>query len=201
MNYRRIRLNELRQLTVEEFGSLSAICTTIKEICQQKQRYIIEKGVNPQIANGDANWSEKGEKTFGDDLYERFRFIADNPRYEVINRLRLYSQLYSGYQLVNMSFSNGNPVSFAATPEDPDQELDKLNVEADVWIDRYSKLIRPLPRWMVVNAPKILGEIGFDVNGAVVNFDVMRYQECLNALYYSGILKRLKSAAQARILS
>lgn len=190
----RVRLKDMRPLTEAEFERAVAVCGRLKLVHETKKAYIAEHGLDPAVFLGDGNWSEEYDKTLCNDIYSRFRSIVDNPRYDVLNYLRLHSQLFSGYQLATMALSEANvPLTIdAVDTAGLDAWLDRHLPQPDFSVERYLEQTRGVPKWLVVRVPQVLGEIGWELDGAIVNYDVSVYQERLNLLYHSGLIDRLR---------
>jgi hypothetical protein len=106
---------------------------------------------------------------------------ALNPTYEIVNTWRLHTYPFTGHYL-GYAIDNGhNPMPASL-------------------MKKYHKLTDGLPTEMIARPPRILGEIGWEVNGGVVNKDVLMYQNHITNLYFSGALDFLRSKKSLRIL-
>ena len=65
-------------------------------------------------------------------------------------------------------------------------------------IPEYFDHIRNVPLRYIVQTPRMFGEIGLDVDGVLVNPDVVLCQSRINALYCSGVLAKLESDIDRR---
>ncbi|MFH1246177.1 MAG: putative sugar O-methyltransferase [Candidatus Liptonbacteria bacterium] len=65
---------------------------------------------------------------------------------------------------------------------------------------RYFKLTAGLPDWCIIRPPEECGELGWRVNGGMVNLDVLSTQFYLSTLYHQGILSRLREQKNPTIL-
>jgi len=104
-----------------------------------------------------------------------------NPSYDVVNTLRLHTYPFTGYYLGHAIDNSHNPLPAS---------LKK----------KYHKLTDGLPSEMIARPPRMLGEIGWELNGGIVNKDVLTYQRLITSLYFSGALDYLQSKDSLRIL-
>lgn len=183
----RIRLCDLRPISQQEFDTAVRICEQIRKIQESRASYIEEHNIDPDIALPQANWGEGSRN----DFFDAYRFVVTTPSYDVINKLRFYGQAFTGYQLMSLSGAYGKK-SVNPIPHNLDEILDKVAPVPDDWVYRYVKMIRKVPEDIIVRVPKILGEIGWEVDGITVNHDVCVYQERLNLLYDAGIIDELR---------
>lgn len=109
-----------------------------------------------------------------------FRYVL-NPNYDIVNTWRLHTYPFTGHYL-GYAIDNGhNPVPASL-------------------IKKYHKLTDELPSEMIARPPRMLGEIGWEINGGVVNEDVLMYQSHITSLYFSGALDYIRSKDPIRIL-
>ena len=97
--------------------------------------------------------------------------MAVRAEYDVINRLRLYTQPFTGYQLTSWSHGDvGIPIPYPI-PDNFDEEIAKIAPEPDHWVHRYIAITHGLPAEIIARPPKILGEIGWSVDGSPINHE------------------------------
>lgn len=101
-----------------------------------------------------------------------------NPTYDIVNTLRLHTFPFTGHYLGH-SINNPPPDSF---------------------IKRYRKFTAGLPSDMIARPPQILGEIGWEVDGNLINKDILMYQRHITALYLAGVFDYFRSKQPIRIL-
>lgn len=61
-------------------------------------------------------------------------------------------------------------------------------------------LTRGLPDEMIARPPRMLGEIGWEINGGIVNRDVLLYQDHITELYFSGVIGNLRTRDHLNVL-
>jgi SAM-dependent methyltransferase len=70
----------------------------------------------------------------------------------------------------------------------------------EVAVTRYRHNVAGLPAWLRVAPPAKFGEIGWLIDGAIVNHDTVAYAERLALLYTSGLLDQLIQKPDCRVL-
>ena len=192
-------LGELRPLSREEHKFAGEICAKIGDLARSRP---VGAGVTASFARPDGDWEVDAHNKW---FFDICRLVVSGD-YDAINLLRLYSEAFSGYDLKTKSFAPFIPPGevcekprFRISPTSADEIRDAWMQQPDSWVERFRRITRHLPRWVVKQAPARLGEIGWEVGGHPVNYDVYSCQERLNFLYEAGVLTRLKrKAAQGR---
>ncbi len=185
-----ILTRDLRNITQMEFEKACQICKKIKDIVETRKSYIEKRRIDQGIALPNGNWDFNAANDFPD----AYRFVVE-PTYDVINRLRFYSQAFTGYQLMTLSNGYGTR-SINPIPENLDQVLSRRASKPDSFVFRYIAAIQYLPEFVIARPPKIMGEVGWNVNGVIVNRDTYVYQERLNLLYEAGIINSLRKKVE-----
>ena len=190
--YRRVRLNDLHQISRDEFELACSICDKIKNIVDHRDDYIKRYNIDPEFAYPDANWSKDGDN----DFYDAYRHVLKK-EYNIINTLRFFTQSFTGYQLRSLSRSAGKK-SVEPIPKNLDDILDKSAPTPDETIHKYIAITSSkfLPNYLVCPPKKILGEIGWNINGNTVNSDTYTNQEHINTLYETGIIDKLRHLSE-----
>ena len=176
-NYKKVNLEDLRSITKQEFESAVRICQTISNIEKDRCSYVQKYNLDTDIFLPQANWAQDDIRTLPNPIYELYRTVLAS-EYETINNLRLYTQPFTGYHLNNLL-----------------SEESSINPQCS-YVNLYNTVVKYLPSEIIVRPPKMLGEIGWDVNGNIVNHDVYVYQERMNCLYESGIVNWLNEKAK-----
>lgn len=110
----------------------------------------------------------------------------------------MYTHPFTGYQLSMFSKGYGKTSVPYPIPDNFDEEIERIAPAPDGWVHTYITVTRHLPMEIVVKVPKILGEIGWDVNGSVVNHDTYAYQERLILLHETGMIDWLHRNVQSK---
>jgi hypothetical protein len=104
-----------------------------------------------------------------------------NPTYEVMNTWRFHTQLFTGHDIVPLVEAR-----YQAIPRS--------------LLKKYLLRTRHLPEEYFARPPRILGECGWEVNGGIVNEDVIMYQRHITSLYLHGLVASLRSLKEPTIL-
>jgi hypothetical protein len=114
--------------------------------------------------------------------------------YRSVNLLRLLSPYFTGFSLLEGRLAAND--EFPSTiPPDFDARFAKMHEKPDAFFHRFQRLVRHLPPELVSRFPNRMGEVGYRFGEAIVNRDVVGYQERMNLLYESGILAYLQQRA------
>ncbi|MGH8641491.1 MAG: putative sugar O-methyltransferase, partial [Burkholderiales bacterium] len=160
-----------------------------------RTRYVEDNGLDADFCLPDANWKGEGERSW---LYRGTTALLHGD-YDAINSLRLYSQIFSGYSLLEM-----RPIPRGIVPPDrvpPDLAARMLSISRriDEWVVRYRELSRHVPDVLRVSPPNRFGEAGWIFDGRIVNYDTYACLERVALLNAAGLLQRLSSGASGRI--
>ena len=183
---KKVYLRDIDQISKNDFAKAYSICKKIKTIIKDRQ--------DDAFYTPDRNWKMSEES----ELYKQFKVVLEC-KYDVINNLRFFVQYFSGYQLMFFCYCSIKP-HVTKIPNGYDLILDKLLAHPDEFVTEFIKITKYLPNWMIVRPPRIMAEVGWDVNGSIVNHDTDVYQKRLNVLYETGIINRMKSINNPNIL-
>lgn len=186
-----VGLHDEIPLSPREFARAGEIQAWNRALVQARDGYVQDAGLDAETARPGGIWSRE---TNGG-LYEGYRLVAQH-EYSIINRLRLFSQQFTGWRLASQELAMDQPfpapaeIDLLAAPQSPRVP--------DVWVGRYRRLCRRLPSRMHLGAPARLGEVGWLVRGQIVNHDTCVYLERLAMLYECKILSRLERLRDTR---
>jgi putative sugar O-methyltransferase len=183
----KVLLKDLQPISAKEYELSAGVREQIGKIIEERSAYI-KKGVcDGEIVNPDRNWKQADDNA----AYNAFIFVFSAP-YDTINNLRFFAPYFTGYQLMTFSWTaSSEPIK--KVPKNYDVFLDNILNKPDVFTRLFLKITSYMPDHLIAHAPKILGEIGWEVEGHPVNHDIYVYQERLNLLYESGIINYLQS--------
>jgi SAM-dependent methyltransferase len=192
--HERVLLRDNRDLTQAEFVRLEELRERIVALVETREAYVSAYGLDPEFAVPDANW-----KTYPcSDFFEAYRYVATG-NYAVLNRLRFWGQVFSGFRLMTLTEAKGLP-SINPIPEDYDNWIQVHRPDPGVYVQAYRDLAAKLPGDLLYSPPRLMGEIGWNVNGKVVSFDTYHYQSRIALLYEAGVIDFLRSRARPRVL-
>jgi SAM-dependent methyltransferase len=160
----------------------------LRETIEGRQSYIKRNGLDPDIHLPGGNWE------LGGGLYEAFRTVLKGD-YSVLNNLRLFCQNFTGFQLISLSLSEGKPFP-REVPADLDDRLSVIAQTPLRCVRAYVEAIRHLPESLHITPPNRFGEIGWMVDGKIINNDTYDYLERVVLLAESGKLWDLRNRLQ-----
>ena len=175
------------------------ICSTVQDLVNHRESYIQASGVNPEFAYPQANWSLDSPNEF-----VRVYKNLSKGHPDTISNLRLLSQVFTGFNLIHVTSGYGlsSPENL---PENLDSQIkDNMGPYLKKWPRKWRSLVTNLPEKLIYKAPNKLGEVGLEVDGVLVNNDVIVYQERINLLHEAGLIEwlenRIKKNGEVRIL-
>ncbi|HEY7391304.1 MAG TPA: putative sugar O-methyltransferase [Bryobacteraceae bacterium] len=185
-DYDFVSLNDQKPIDQVERNWARDASRLVGTLLNQREHYILQRGLDETLWMPTANWHS------GQPFYDYARALLDDDT-DTIELLRLYAQQFSGYALWSMSKGEGQALPpHERTAIEESVRLAKLDTEA---IARYRELCTKLPDYLKISPPKKFGEVGWCVDGVLVNHDTAAYWERLLLLYRSGFLDRTSGNA------
>jgi len=164
--YPRVGLRDQPRLSDEEIARARGLSSQIQALTARRSKTIQKRGLDPEFSLPAAHGKEVPDNA----LDEAYRHILEGNA-QTLNTLRFSTQAFSGYPLRSLLLPATEP---------------------DIWVSRWQEMTRALPDAMIVRPPRMLGEIGWDLDGVIVNHDTVVYQERLSLLMEAGILDLLR---------
>ena len=182
-----------RKLSAAELAVAKEICNEMQAAVAGRRDYMREHAVDAKFALPDANWSYHAPNEF----VRLFARIAQASAAD-INRLRGFTQVFSGYSLFDASRGYGFAAADMQFDADFESRLAQKLVERNApFIREHLALTQDLPPEYIFRPPSMLGEVGHIVDGVLVNNDTNTYQERINILYKSGLAERVREKIAA----
>jgi len=168
----------------------------IQQLYDGAAAYCSQQGVDPELAFAGNEWRDLVPRTG----------LKFRTAYPDINYLRLNAP-FAGYHLpiLDRLDSRRFPDDWGAAfvtrlgqegiPGDIAAELDRRYAARDrlsPLVPDYLDHVRNLPARYVVRTPRVLGEIGIEVDGVLVNADVILCQSRINAMLSGGVIDKLE---------
>ena len=200
-------LQENINISEAQYENSKNIRHEISSMVENRDNYIKNKNYDPLFCLPTANWSFD-ETITNNDIRKAYKHVLTGD-YNVINRLRLYTQVFTGYQLFSMRRNilpgELNPLSSIPFQDEPDWEkhFNTVMPNTDHWVEMWIQMALNFKIPYLINPPNMLGEIGWKVNGIIVNHDTVGYQDRVHTLYDSRLinwLEKLQSKKTVRIL-
>ena len=180
-------------LSTQEFAQAVNCCQTIQKLVETRQGWIEAAGKDKSIHLPQANWDLSKSV-----LHSSYRTVVGGT-YPVLNHLRLFSHNFTGFMLSKLK-KGPNP-ALRAVPEDLDEQIGKLAGTDCPWEEWHETISRALPREYRIGPPRKFGEIGWQIDGTIVNYDSCVYLERIALLAAGKVVQRLaKSSSRPRIL-
>lgn len=177
------------------FKNSAALREQLRLAIADRARYVASTGGDPSIHLPGANWEPGSDNPLFGGLFQ----TVMEGNYSIINALRLFSFSYTGFQLLTQKHTPDAPdhhkLLTRGVPPNADEQLARLAVDPEIpsnfYIQTYLDAIRHLPDQLHITPPRMFGEVGWLVNGKIVNHDTLAYLERLALLSYSGKLWEL----------
>ena len=118
--------------------------------------------------------------------------------YAVLRKLRLYSQAFTGYQLATLEFNYLRPWIRDRLPDNLDEFLRLIVSMPDDMSVQIPAVMSKLPEKLRISPPLKFGEMGWMVNGRIINYDVYSYLYELCLMYENGVLQCLEKGGAER---
>ena len=188
----------MKPITEDEVARVRKIAEEIQFLVNSREAYIKKHGLDSEVYLPAGLWSNDAPNDFRK-AYEHV-LRCD---YDTINNLRFSVQPFSGYHLMLPSVTEGSS-SVHQMLREFDRRIQEIAPEPDEFVYAWIKATRHMPDELIINPPKMLGEIGWDVKGIVVNHDTYVYQERVNLMYECGLIswlmKKISEKKQLTIL-
>ena len=126
--------------------------------------------------------------------FTSYRLLQSRDR-DILRKLRLYSQAFSGYQLATLAPNNTRPWIREKLPENYDTFLRMLVHWPDQIALRWLYLAGRVPGRLLLSPAPRLGEIGWLVNDIIVNRDTLDFLERLVLMDHNGVFAGLRAAS------
>ena len=193
--YPKITLDDNPKITQAEYERACQIGKIIQGIISMQNSYVRDKKIEASLAQPSEIWKDtKGLPVYG----SLIRGNVLEPSYDMVNHFRLYVSQFTGYNVANII---GEEVTPSWTDNIAGEINPELAVSAPDWsVSAFLETVQNLPPDLVCKPLLKLGEVGWLVNGSVVNRDVMAYQERVALLYQHGIIEELRKRERVKII-
>ncbi|MBS0547978.1 MAG: putative sugar O-methyltransferase [Proteobacteria bacterium] len=189
-------LAENHNLTPAQHARCATWADRLQQLYDGADAYCARHGIDPALAFPDNEWRDivprtgaTFRKTYNDINYLRLNAPFAGYHLPILDRLDVRSFPDDfGAGLVTRLGRDGIPDGIAA-------ELDRLYAARDrlsPLVPEYLEFVRNVPPRYHVRTPRMLGEIGIEVDGVLVNADVILCQSRINAMLSGGVLDKLE---------
>ena len=192
---------ETSQLKTEEFARAVSLIDAVERMIEARGRMVAADPGAAAVILPDAGWHPDTQPSFElDGATRNMRTSWELVRRrdpEIVAKLRLYGQAFTGYQLATLAMASERPWIADKLPDDLDEIVRLLAGRPDQNVFDYVAVAGALPAPLRANPPHKFGEMGWLVDGAIVNYDTYACQERLCLLYENGVIDRLEERASA----
>ena len=119
--------------------------------------------------------------------------------FNVVRKLRLYSQAFTGYQLATLESNVLRPWIRKPLPPNVDEFLGLIAADLDDTSRQIPGIFRKLPERLRISPPLKFGEIGWQVDGQLLNNDTYSYLIELCLMYENGVLDAIEGVSKQRL--
>jgi len=178
-----VSIKDNRSLSRYEFLRARAICEEARASVLERPDYIRRHAVDPRFALPDANWSYDAPNEF----VQLFRRVCDAD-VRTLEHLRGLSQVFTGYNIYEVCNARGLSVANLPMTDALDATTrDRLDKQNGPQLALWRHITQGIPRRFIFSPARLLGKVGHDADGVLVNSDTSTYQERVNLIYASGI--------------
>ncbi len=188
--------DQTSELTDTEFSLACDVIDGIERCLDVRDRLIASGTADHEVIVPDAGWHPDTQPSFEIDgsthnMMTSFELVMRRDR-DIIRKLRLYGQAFTGYQLATLDFASRRPWIAEKLPENLDDILRLLVGAPDQSVFDYVSVANALPEELRARPPAKFGEIGWLMDGTIVNYDTYSYQERLCLLFENGVINHLR---------
>ena len=168
-----VSIKDNRSLSPPEVARGRTICEEARASVLERPEYIRRHAVDPRFALPDANWSYDAPNEF----VQLFRRVCDADA-RTFEHLRGLSQVFTGYNIYEVCNARGLSVANLPLTDALDATThDHLERQNGPQLALWQHITQGIPRRFIFSPARLLGEVGHDVDGVVVNSDTCTYQE------------------------
>ncbi len=176
-------------LSPQDFAAACDLCDTMSALRDNRIPYLESAGLDKRIFLP----GHMCDQAF---LESNFNKMARKD-YRTINHLRCLTYNFTGFHMLTMEPSENTP-DVLEIPADAEQMIRSAAPKLRPTTLSFVQSMAAMPSDRIVDAPRIFGECGWDVDGTVVNCDTWSAQQRINGLHYGGVLDFLKRRIERR---
>ncbi len=158
-----------------------------------KNMELLLEGAQPE-AKPAGNWSYDKQQTFeplddsGGEFAASYRLLQTRD-VDVLRKMRLYTQAYSGYQLAFLRPASPHFRWLSGKlPNNFDDFLFYYAGAPDLWVKHFVALCDTLPAHLHMSLPPKFGEIGWRHQDMIASFDAFHYLCRVSLMHEVGLL-------------
>jgi len=187
---------ETSHLDDDEYARICEVLRQAESVVDYRRNHLA--GVSPaQPAN---NWdtAKPQSKEIDGRVFNHFtsyELIQTKDR-DVVRKLLLYAQSFSGYQLATWYPAHSRPWIHKKLPENIDDLLRLILIWPDEIFELYkATILATTPAELRVPLPWRFGNVGWEAGEVLVNLETFRYHNHLRLLGENDVIRRLREAS------
>ena len=181
-----VSLENLRLVTPREQAVARQVIAQVQALIAWRDQAVQEGELNALLDRPAGGWRLENPVN---DFMDAYRLVSEGDA-RVLDLLRYYTGFFSGYKLIHFAPMAGLR-SLMPLPDDVRGAIAANLAREEHYLDFYLRLKRCLPQRILVDPPWMLGEVGRNVEGVVVNRDTVRWQMTIATLWKAGVLDHL----------
>ena len=193
--------DETSALSDAEFAAALGWLDQARGAIERRAALIEEAPERAAILMPDEGWHPDSQPSFELDGATRnaqtsYELLAKGDR-DIIAKMRLYGHSFTGYQLATLELAGKRPWLAKKLPGNWDEVLGFLAGPPDQAVFDYVAVAGALPEELRAAPPRKFGEIGWLIEGAIVNDDTYAYLERLCLMHENGLIDHLRERQAA----
>jgi len=187
---------ETSDLSDAEFERALEVLAMVAKTIELRDRMAEADPHAAKIFLPDEGWHPDSQPSFELDgstknAQTSYALLASGDR-DIIRKMRLYGHAYTGYQLATLEFAQKRPWLSKKLPDNWDEILSFLAGPPDQSVFDYAAVANALPPELRATPPRKFGEIGWIMDGVIVNDDTYAYLERLCLMAENRLITRLQ---------
>jgi hypothetical protein len=176
-------------LSAADLAAAGRLCDAMVALRGGRADYMRTRGLDPRVWLPAHMWGQGFVASNFD------KVVRKDPH--TLNHLRCLTYNFTGFSLLTMAPCENTP-EVLAVPPDADARIRAVAGRCNDAAVQFVRCTQGVPPERRVATPRLFGESGWDVDGAVVNYDTWSCQQRINALHCSGVLDAVRERAQRR---
>lgn len=177
---RLITMQDNYRLSDRDYERACQICNHVRTLYQRVEDRSAPSGSSEDVARPANMWGDGFMKT-------NFSTITKDDR-SILDHFRLFTYNFSGWRLLENKPAEAMPL-LQAVMEDLETQLQTVYTDDHFLLEEHKRLLQNTEENWRFSLPPVLGEVGWLVDGIIINGDTVHHQKSVNALYEAGILQ------------
>lgn len=188
--------DETSALTDAEFATACVQLDRVAQVIDEREALLKAQPDKAHVLAPDEGWHPDSQPSFELDgstknAQTSYGLLARKD-VDIVRKMRLYAQAFTGYQLATLAMAADRPWVSEKLPENLDDFLRLCAGPPDQSVFNYVSVAGGLPDELRAPPPRKFGELGWLMDGLIVNYDTYSYLERLCLMFENGILRHLQ---------